>query len=366
MSASAEKLLTLDLQLALQDFALDVQAAVKLQGVTGLFGPSGSGKSTLLRVIAGFETTATGRVSVGDRCWLDSKKRLHLAPHRRPVGYVFQDARLFMHLDVAGNLDFAATRNGGYGPQQADVIDALDLAPLLQRDVAGLSGGERQRVALGRTLLCNPQLLLLDEPLAALDVARKEDILPYLESLQARFSLPTIYVSHSVDEILRLADEVIVLDAGRVHAQGATRSVLNDLHPALVGSRFDVSSVLDAVVVRQLADLSLTELQVGGQAMFVPQRPRLTPGEHVLLRVRAGEVALATSEPRDISIRNVLCGRLLTIEEFADQAFAMAHIEVAGSILRCQLTRQAVRELQLQPDMPVFALLKTASFDAHE
>lgn len=366
VSASSANVLKIDVKITLQDFLLDVQATVKAQGVTGLFGANGSGKSTLLRIIAGLEPAAQGSIRMAERCWLDSRARVHIDAHQRPIGYVFQDARLFTHLDVAGNLDFAARRNHGAGPAFDDVVDALDLAALLQRDVADLSGGERQRVALGRTLLCNPELLLLDEPLAALDAVRKSDIMPYLESLQTRFSLPTIYVSHSIDEMLRLADEVIVLEAGRVKTQGETRRALNGLPPALLGSRYGVSSVLEATVVRQLTDLSLTELQVGAQAMFLPERGHLQPGERLLLRVRAGEVALATTEPRDISIRNILRGRLLDVEEHAGQAFAIARIDVAGSVLHCQLTRQAVSDLRLEPDMQVFALLKTASFDVHD
>jgi molybdate transport system ATP-binding protein len=358
--------LALDVQLVLQKFRLQVRTAISLHGVTGLFGESGSGKSTLLRIIAGFAADASGTLSIDGRDWLNSGARLNVPAHRRPIAYVFQDARLFTHLDVQGNLQFAAKRNGGAGPQFDEVVAALDLAPLLGRAVDTLSGGERQRVALGRALLCNPRLLLLDEPLAALDARRKQDIMPYLESLQARFSLPTIYVSHSIDEILRLADEVVVLQGGRVIAQGETRSVLNGLGTVADSRQFEVSSVLEGVVTQQLPDLCLTELRVGEQSIVVPAQQARAPGSRMLLRVRAGEVALATAEPAGISIRNVLRGRISRIEADSARAFALVHVDIDGTVLRCQLTRQAILDLQLQPGMAVFALLKTASFDAHD
>lgn len=364
MSAELPQVLTLDVRAPLGDFLLNVQTDVDLVGVTGLFGPSGSGKSTLLRVIAGFEPAARGRVAMGGRDWLNSSSGLDVPPHERGAGLVFQDARLFGHLDVAGNLAFAASRNNGRGPQLNDVVAALDLGPLLQRPVAVLSGGERQRVALGRTLLSNPQILLLDEPLAALDAARKRDILPYLESLQGRFALPTIYVSHQVDEIVRLADRVIVLGDGAIAESGPTSVVLNRM-PRGPELEFELSAVLECRVVEHLHELQLLKIACGDQLMFVPGRRGLASGDRVLVRLRAGEVALATRKPRDISIRNVLRGSLRRVDENAAGPFAMAHIDVEGTTVYSQLTRQAAEELGLEPGMEVFALVKTASFDEH-
>ncbi|MEQ8208184.1 MAG: ATP-binding cassette domain-containing protein, partial [Woeseia sp.] len=216
MPAESNAVLSIDVRKSFADFALSVTSDISLDGVTGLFGASGSGKSTLLRVIAGFEKGVAGTVRMTDKVWLDSKSGEFVPAFRRQVGYVFQDARLFEHLDVAGNLRFAENRASGRGPEFAEVVAALDLHSLLDRAVTKLSGGERQRVALGRTLLCRPGLLLLDEPLAALDSARKQEILPYLETLRARFGIPTVYVSHAVDEIVRLADRVIVLQDGKI------------------------------------------------------------------------------------------------------------------------------------------------------
>ncbi len=364
MPADAAPRLAIDVRHQVGDFALQVSAAIALQGVTGLFGPSGSGKSTLLRILAGFEGAARGSVQAGETVWTDSSRGIHLPAYARPVGYLFQDARLFAHLDVRGNLEFAARRSGGGGPRFDDVVAALDLQSLLARDCLRLSGGERQRVALGRTLLCNPQLLLLDEPLAALDARRKDEIIPYLDSIPTRFGIPTVYVSHSIAEIVRLASQVLVLEEGAVSAFGDTAAVLNALQPATPGIE-PVASILDTVLVRQLPALHLSELACGEQSIYVPERTGLAAGEHMRLRVRASDVALATSEPRDLSIRNVLRGSLQSISSESGQPFALAVIDVDGTALRCQLTTHAVRELALRPGMPVFALLKTAAFDEH-
>jgi len=267
-------MLDIDVGRQVPDFDLTVRASIPLHGVTGLFGSSGSGKSTLLRIIAGFEKAARANVRAGDELWADSGAGVFVPPHARPVGYLFQDARLFPHLDVRGNLEFASRRSAGGGPRFNEVVAALDLDKLLGRDCSRLSGGERQRVALGRTLLCNPRLLLLDEPLAGLDVGRKGDIIPYLESLPERFGLPAIYVSHSIDEIVRLAARVLVLDNGKVAAFGETAAVLDALQSAVPGGAA-VSSILDAVVVRHLPDLQLSELRCGRQTLFIPERGTL-------------------------------------------------------------------------------------------
>ncbi len=358
-------MLELDLRHALQDFELRVRTALPLDGVTGLFGPSGSGKSTLLRIIAGFEA-ATGSVRLGGGVWADSEAGVFLPPHRRAAGYVFQDARLFPHLDVAGNLGYARRRAAAGGPGWDEVVAALELGPLLARGVERLSGGETQRVALARTLLSGTELLLLDEPLASLDTGRKAEILPYLESLVARFGIPVVYVSHAVDEIVRLADRVIVLEAGRVRAAGSTVRVFNELAAPIAAPVFDTPSVLEARVLRQLPELHLTELDCHGQTLTVPQLAGRKRGETLRLRVRAGDVALATLRPSKLSFRNVLAGRLETVTELADSAFAIAVVDVGGTRLRSSVTRQAVAELGLEPGMEIFALLKTAAFDARD
>ncbi len=365
MSGNNRPALSVQAQLSFANFALDVDQDIVLDGITGLFGPSGGGKSTLLRIIAGLEHAASGKVSFVDEIWQDSTTRRFVAPHRRPVGYVFQDTRLFTHLSVEGNLRFAAKRNSNDNSLTFnEVVSAFDLQALLHRDTESLSGGERQRVAIARTILTRPRLLLLDEPLAALDTGRKDEILPYLEALMGRFDIPTIYVSHAIDEVARLADRVIVMDEGRIQASGATTEVLNQLELQSPMSLFDAVTILDTTVIEHLPELGLTRLDLRGQTIVIPARKNTASGDEVRLYVRAGDVAIATQRPEGISFRNILSGMISAIDEGTDSAFATVSIDIAGETLRAELTRHAIRDLGLANGVPVFALLKTASFDA--
>jgi molybdate transport system ATP-binding protein len=359
------RVLALDVRLPLADFSLDVRTDVELTGVTGLYGPSGGGKTTLLRVIAGLAKVAKGRVVCAGDVWQDSARQIHRPAHRRPVGYVFQDARLFEHLTVDGNLRYAAVRGMRRDKliSLLEVVDAFELAALLKRDVHALSGGERQRVAIARTLLTQPALLLLDEPLASLDVGRKGDILPYLDALPRRFGIPAIYVSHALDEMARLADRVVVMESGRVKASGSAAEILNSLELQSSSPRFDVATILETRVVEHLDELHLTRLDHRGQPIVVPLLPHLRKGDAMRLHVRAGDVALATKKPEGLSFRNVLAGTLVQVTADPGSAFASAMIDIDGTLLRAHLTRHAVLDLKLEAGMPVYALLKTASFD---
>ncbi len=365
MPDNAAHMLAVAVRLGYPDFSLDVRLDVGLQGVTGLFGPSGSGKSTLLRIIAGLERRAEGTVTFGDEVWQDSRRRIFARADMRPVGYVFQDTRLFEHLDVAGNLAYAADR----APRTAapisgdEIVAACDLRALLPRRVGALSGGERQRVALARTLMTQPRLLLLDEPLAALDAERKGEILPYLEALPKRFGIPAIYVSHAVDEMARLADRVAVLQNGSIAAAGDAVEILNRTNLLPAGAMFDAATILETRVAEHLPDLHLTRLQFQQHEIVVPMLAERLKGDNVRLHVRAGDVALATSEPQGLSFRNILPGTVAAIDEYDSSAFASAAVDIGGTLLRVHLTRHAVSELGLAPGRPVFALLKTASFD---
>ena len=329
--------------------------------MTGLFGPSGGGKSTLLRVIAGLEPTCDGRVSFDGNVWQDVTAFLPAC--ERPVGYVFQDARLFSHLTVEGNLLFAANRSLGGGIALAEAVAAMGLEPLMHRSVEALSGGERQRVAIARTLLTNPQLLLLDEPLAALDVKRKREILPYIEDLPERFGIPAIYVSHSVDEIARLADNVVLLEAGRIVATGSVEKVLNRDVPQVNEMEFEAVSILRVSVVEHLPELHLLRVDHKGQTLTVPAANRATEGESLRLSIHSGDVVLSTDSPTGLSVRNVLTGTVTSIGEDSDGAFAAVGVDVDGAIIKAQLTRHAVHELKLAEGSNVYVLLKTASFD---
>jgi molybdate transport system ATP-binding protein len=357
--------LTIKARLAWPGFKLDVDHSLPMDRITGLFGPSGGGKSTLLRIISGLERRAIGRVECAGECWQDSASRKFVPAWRRQVGIVFQDTRLFEHRDVAGNLEFAIRRStpAQVAVSREEIVDALGIEPLLTRRVNELSGGERQRVAIARTLCAQPRILLLDEPLAALDSGRKGEILPYLEALPGRFGIPVIYVSHAADEVARLCDHVAVLDQGRISHTGNTTDVLNHLDPGVRRGTAVGVTVIEAVVIEQLQDVHLTRLEHSGQYFVVPMLTHLSPGKVIRLSIRANDVAIATEEPRSLSFRNILKGTLAGIESRDDSAFATVLVDIGNTTLKAELTRHAVRELRLEAGMPVFALLKTASFD---
>lgn len=239
----------------------------------------------------------------------------------------------------------------------------MRLGTLLHREVDALSGGERQRVAISRTLLTQPRLLLLDEPLAALDVGRKSEILPYIEELPRRFRIPAIYVSHAVNEMARLADTVVVLEGGRVSAVGSAAGILSREDLQLSALPFEAVTILNVTVIEHLPELHLTRVEHHGQRITVPWMHGVASGDTAKLSVRSGDVVLATHEPRGLSVRNVLAGKLIEVAPVADSAFASVSVDISGSMLKAQLTHHAVAELGLQPGMPVFALIKTASFD---
>ena len=297
--------------------------------------------------------------------WLDSVRGIALAPFRRRVGFLFQDARLFAHLDVAGNLGYAARRAGEADPAISldDVVGAFDLAPLLPRRVDALSGGERQRVALARTLLTRPTLLLLDEPLAALDLYRKAEILPYLESLSSRFHVPTLYVSHAIDEVARLADRTLVLTDGRVRAFGPTPAVLERLDVQSIAGPLEASVVIEARVTGHDTEYRLTRLDVGGETISLPDVAHLETGATARLRIRARDVAVATTRPGNLSIRNVLEGTVAELVTDPDSPFAEVLVDVGGQHLRARITRAAADELGLEEGQPVYALVKSVSLD---
>lgn len=361
MSANVGHTLRLRAQVDFPGFRLDIDDVLELGGVTGLFGPSGSGKSTLLRVIAGLEAANGANVSFNNKVWQDDA--VFLPASARPVGYVFQDTRLFSHLSVEGNLLFAAKRSADGGIALAEAVSAMRLQPLLPRNVDTLSGGERQRVAIARTLLTNPQLLLLDEPLAALDTRRKREILPYIEGLPDRFDIPAIYVSHSVDEIARLADNVVLLDGGHVVTAGSVEKVLNRDEPQASQMGFEAVSVLHVTVLEHLPELHLLRVDHNGQTLTVPVADQVTPGESLRLSVHSGDVVLATDLPTGLSVRNVLNGTVIDVAEDPLGAFASVGVDVNGATIRAQLTRHAVHELKLNAGSDVYVLLKTASFD---
>jgi len=344
-------------------FRLKVAFEAPLQGVTALFGPSGCGKTTTLRCIAGL-SRLPGRLALGDTLWQESDRGVFQKPHKRPIGYVFQEASLFPHLSVSGNLLYGAKRAKGEAVLTFDeVVALLGLAPLLTRAPRRLSGGERQRVALGRALLSQPRLLLLDEPLSGLDRAAKDEILPYFEALHERLAIPMLYVSHDIAEVARLADHMVLMNAGEVHASGTVAEVLERIDLGPETGRFEAGVLLTGRVTGHDLAYRLTRLDLAGQALTIPYNA-LPPGQEVRLRVRARDVSLATERPKGISIRNILEGRIERIAAEPDTAYAETLIAIGGRVrLRARVTREAIAELGLAPGRPVFALVKSISFD---
>lgn len=357
--------LTLDIGLDFGAFELDARdETIPLRGVTALFGPSGSGKTTVLRVVAGLERGARGRVSFGDAVWQDDTRRLFVPPHRRAVGYVFQDARLFDHLSVEGNLDYARRRGGGADETLAsEVVGALDLEPLLKRRPGALSGGERQRVAIGRALLTRPALLLMDEPLSALDLRRRAEIIPYIEALPRRFGVPVLYVTHAIEEVARMSDDMVVLADGRFIASGPAEDVMERLDLQPLAGHFEAGVLLEGEVTGHDDAFVMTEVELGGGQSIRMPGVDVPAGQRVRLRVRARDVSLATERPDHISIRNILSGTILSVVEEEERAFAETLVDIGGQHLRARLTREAVAALGLQPGTRVYALIKSIAFD---
>jgi molybdate transport system ATP-binding protein len=350
--------LSVTLQHNLGAFRLDTQFEAPA-GVTALFGRSGSGKSTIVNAVAGLLRPDRGRIVIDGVPVLDTGSGLVQPPHLRRMGYVFQDGRLFPHLTVRQNLLYGRWfAPKGAGAELARIVDLLGIGALLDRRPGGLSGGEKQRVAIGRAILSNPQLLLMDEPLAALDEGRKAEILPYLERLRDELSLPILYVSHSVAEVARLATTVVLLEAGRVVASGTAAEILADPAMAPVMGLREAGAMLTARLVAQEGD-GLTRFETGGGPLWLPQ-VSASAGAVLRLRILAQDVMLAVERPRGISALNVLAGRVEEIR-MGEGPGAMVRLRVGEEVLLARVTRRSVGALELSPGKPVFAVLKAVS-----
>ncbi len=345
-------------------FALDIAFTAPASGVTALFGRSGSGKTTVLDIVAGLRRPREGRVSIDGRILLDTARRIDLPANRRRVGYVFQDGRLFPHLDVLGNLEYGAKRSAAGAPYATldQVVALLDIGPLLRRRPATLSGGERQRVAIGRALLASPALLLMDEPLAALDGPRKAEVLPFIERLHREVRVPVVYVSHAVEEVLRIADTVVLMDAGRMAAAGPVAEIASRLDEAGFTDLADAGTVFQATVESHDADQALTRLDTPVGPLLVARLARQT-GSRVRVRLRARDIALALDPPHRVSVINVVPGTVAGLDRRTDGVVAVAIEAESGVRLRADVTALAAARLALEPGKPVHAMIKAVAVE---
>ncbi len=341
-------------------FKLNASFDAPGRGVTAVFGPSGSGKSTLLHCIAGLEPGVRGTLRVNDEIWQDSDARVFLPAHRRRIGYVFQDAGLLAHLSVRGNLEYGMKR--AHPVRSRDVFDqaveAAGIGRLLERRIHRLSGGERSRVAIARALLTDPAILLLDEPLAALDAGARADILPYLESLHRQLSIPVLYVSHAIDEAARLADHMIILEAGQVAATGPLAEMLTRLDLSLAHSD-EAAAVLEAVVTGHDEKFQLAILEFPAGHLVVPEN-QLPEGEVVRVRILARDVSLSLARHNNTSILNVFPARIVAITD-GRTAQAIVKLDASGVMLLARITRRSVHALGLRPGVEIFAQVKSVA-----
>lgn len=341
-------------------FLLDATFEIAGPGVIALFGRSGCGKTTLIDVIAGLLEPDEGQIKLDETVLHDSARRISLPAELRRVGYVFQDSRLFPHFDVQGNLRYGLKRapQGKHYADFGEVVSLLGLRQLLGRRPQQLSGGERQRVAIGRALLAQPRLLLLDEPLASLDAARREEVLPYLERLRDSFAVPIVYVSHQFEEVLRLATHVVLLEDGKVLASGDLATVCLDRALRAIVGPDAIGAVLDCEILGAEGSTGLTLLRLGSNTLRVAAD--YAPGSRVRVRLPARDLILATEEPRGLSVRNVLQATVRAIDA-DDEHSDLVYLDIGGPQVVARITRAATRELALRPGLPVRVLVKSIS-----
>jgi molybdate transport system ATP-binding protein len=357
-------MLELSVRKQLGSFAFAAEAVLPATGVLALFGRSGAGKTTLVNMLAGLLRPDAGRIAIAGRALFDSAAGIDLPPQRRRIGYVFQEGRIFPHLSVRTNLLYGHRRIPAQerAIKLPEIVELLGIGHLLARRPANLSGGEKQRVAIGRALLSNPRLLLLDEPLAALDAARKAEILPFIERLRDEIGLPIVYVSHDPMEVLRLADSILLLDQGRVAAQGPVGEVFSRPElQKLVGAE-EAGAVLSATVAGHDAAYGLSRLAFGeGGSLIVPQLG-VAIGTSIRLRIRARDVSLARQRPVEISVLNTLPARIVAIHA-AEGPYRDVEMISAGTPLWARITARSAVELRLGIGQEIHAMVKAVSID---
>lgn len=342
------------------DFRLEVNLNLPGSGITALFGHSGSGKTTCLRAMAGLERASSGYFALGDEVWQDESRGHFTPPHQRALGVVFQEASLFPHLSVHGNMTFGQKRTSSTAARFTlpEIAELLGIAHLLSRSPGQLSGGERQRVAIARALLTTPKILLMDEPLAALDLKRKLEILPYLERLHRELAIPIIYVSHAPDEVARLADHLVLLDEGRVVASGALNQVLSRIDlPAAFAD--DAGVVIEACVAEHEAD-DLTRLEFPGGAIYVSHRNEPV-GTPLRCRIHARDVSLTLVPQMQSSILNCVSAIVVDLAPTDTPGHVLVKLDVAGEPLLARITRRSAEKLEIRPGLALRAQIKAVA-----
>jgi molybdate transport system ATP-binding protein len=351
--------LALNVQLPRSAFKLSVQLDIPGSGITALFGASGSGKTTLLRCIAGLERALHATIRFNDQIWQDDT---HFVPtHQRRLGYVFQESSLFPHLSVRGNLEYGLRRVPRVRRMLTldDAASLLSVQGLLDRQPQQLSGGQRQRVALARALLASPQLMLMDEPLSNLDIASRHEVLPHLERLHDQLAIPIIYVSHEVNEVMRVADHLALLEAGQLVAFGSIHDMLT--RPDLPLAHVDqAGSVLEGVIAQHDTQFHLSYVEVPGGRLAISLQSTAI-GKPVRVRVEARDVSLALTPSQHSSITNILSARVMDVSEDRDPAQRLIRVEVGGRPLIARITARSVQQLQIAPGLALFAQIKSVA-----
>ena len=360
----------LQINIARSAFELKLELQLPGQGITAIFGPSGSGKTTLLRAVAGLEKNPQGRIQIAANIWQDTKQGIHLPTWQRPLGYVFQESSLLPHLSVAENLNFGlkrALKSANSAQTEANKalqasIELLGIGSLLKRMPDELSGGERQRVAIARAIAMQPQLLLMDEPLASLDAARRQEIFPWLARLRDELKMPMLYVTHSAEEVTRLADHLVVLDQGHVKAQGSVSAVLSQVvNPVVVGE--DAGALIAGCIGAVDAQWHLSRVDFDGGCIWM-RDAGLPVGKAVRIRILARDVSLATAEPQNTSIQNQLRGSIQSITPDAHPSQVMVVIKCGADEVLARVTKRAVDELCLQVGQSVWTQVKSVALVA--
>jgi molybdate transport system ATP-binding protein len=355
--------IAVDIEKRLGDFTLAVQFKAPASGVTALFGRSGSGKTSIVNALAGLMRPERGRIAVDDEVLFDSSRGIDRRPEKRRLGYIFQEHRLFPHYSVKGNLRYGGS--GGATLGFDEVVDLLGLENLLTRRIDDLSGGEKQRVAIGRALLANPRLLLMDEPLASLDAARKAEILPFIARLRDALKIPIIYVSHAMEEVVQLADLLVLVSDGKVAAAGLVEDLTSRIDLRPLTGRYEAGAVIRTVLRGQDKSFGLSELAFPGGRLRVPHLD-LPLGTPMRLRIHARDVVLALAPPTGLSIRNAFAGTIIEISP-EDGPLVDLRLDIGTKaepvMLWARITRRALADLRLAVGSPVHALVKTVSLD---